>query len=97
MRLALGDAQSFADAPSLLAYCAANPNLHAGYAPMGQPNPQTLPCQEWPYILGKGQTIVVSGGSTSSISLASTTVFGIPLWVLAVGALGLLLYMRRHG
>ena len=96
MRMALGDVPSFADAPSLLAYCAANPNLFAGYAPMGQSNPQTLPCQEW-HILGKGQTIVVSGGSTSAVSLASTTLFGIPLWVLAVGVLGVFLYMRRHG
>jgi len=93
----LGDIQSFADAPSLLAYCTKNPNVHAGYAPMGQPNPQTLPCQEWPYILGKGQTIVVASGSTSAVSLASTTVFGIPLWVLAVGVIGVFLYMRRHG
>lgn len=96
MRVALGDIQNFGDQASLLAYCASNPDQEAGYAPMGQSSPQTLPCQRWPSVFGQGQVFLM--GSTAPVtSLASTTLLGIPAWLLVLGGLGLYFFIRRGG
>jgi len=94
MRIALGDIQNFADQSSLLAYCASNPSEEAGYAPIGQSSPQTLPCQRWPYIFG-GQTVFV-GTANQLASLSSPSLFGIPIWVISLAGAALFYFMRRR-
>jgi hypothetical protein len=101
MRIALGDIQNFPDQTSLLNYCASNPSAEAGYAPSGQTNPQTLPCQQWPYVFGQGQVFVESDLSTTTSSigtwLTSAMIGTIPNWLL-LGGLGVAGYffMGKH-
>jgi len=104
MRIALGDIQAFADAPSLLAYCASNPDAEAGYAPQGQGVAQTLPCQQWPYVLPPSQ-IVLSGAtlppttstSTFTSMLTSSAIGGIPNWLLIGGLIAIGIFAMRRG
>lgn len=102
MRIALGDIQAFSDAPSLLSYCASNPDAEAGYAPQGQNPAQTLRCSEWPYVLPPSQVVVNASipatTSTFTTLLTSSAIGGIPNWFLLVGVLALGYFvMRRPG
>jgi hypothetical protein len=103
---ALGQvAQNFSTPTDLLAYCASNPDLQAGYAPAGQSSPQTLSCSEWPSVLqtsGLSNTTVVVDETTSTSDLGSWLTEAtidptgtIPNWAVLVAGAGLLFYFME--
>lgn len=78
--MGLGQTQNFASQAALLAYCAENPTLQAGYAPSGDTSgnasdTQTLSCSEWPEVLPPTDVTVIST-NTSSTTATCLQLFG---------------------
>jgi len=71
--MGLGQTPNFTTGSDLLAYCAENPTLEAGYAPGG--DVQVLPCEEWPYVLPP-MVVTVSGAATSTTTSTCLQLFG---------------------
>jgi hypothetical protein len=69
--MSLGQTSNFSNATDLLAYCAENPTLQAGYAPTGDVSgsagdTQVLDCSEWPSVLPPTAVTVTEAAATTT-------------------------------